>query len=204
MTISDLPPLYVTVPLVMLGIFLLTRLPIIGRLISAVIWAGATTLLVLVVTEQGRFHPEVAQLLERIGIEDRQQVSGEEVRIRMANDGHFWVRARIGGVERRMLVDSGATVTAISEATAAEAGVTVRKGITPVVLQTANGTAFASPATVERLRVAGIEARNLPVVVSPSFGDMDVLGMNFLSQLKSWRVEERTMILVPQPARTQG
>ena len=29
------------------------------------------------------------------------------------------------------------------------------------------------------------------------FGDIDVLGMNFLSRLKSWRVEGRTLILTP-------
>ena len=40
-------------------------------------------------------------------------------------------------------------------------------------------------------------ARDLPVVVSPAFGDTDVLGMNFLSRLKSWRVEERTLVLTP-------
>jgi aspartyl protease family protein len=35
------------------------------------------------------------------------------------------------------------------------------------------------------------------VVVSPAFGDTDVLGMNFLSRLKSWRVEDGVLVLVP-------
>ncbi|MBL7325885.1 TIGR02281 family clan AA aspartic protease, partial [Escherichia coli] len=38
----------------------------------------------------------------------------------------------------------------------------------------------------------------LPLVVGDSFGDLDVLGMNFLSRLKSWRVEDRTLILEPR------
>jgi len=31
--------------------------------------------------------------------------------------------------------------------------------------------------------------------VSPAFGTVNVLGMNFLGKLKSWRVEDGTMIL---------
>jgi aspartyl protease family protein len=38
------------------------------------------------------------------------------------------------------------------------------------------------------------------VVVSPSIGNLDVIGMNFLSQLASWRVEGRTLVLEPKPA----
>ena len=47
--------------------------------------------------------------------------------------------------------------------------------------------------------------RDLAVVVSPAFGDIDVLGMNFLSRLKSWRVEGQTLILTPHhPQGTDG
>ncbi|RZL97585.1 MAG: TIGR02281 family clan AA aspartic protease, partial [Sphingomonas sp.] len=42
-----------------------------------------------------------------------------------------------------------------------------------------------------------IVARDLSAVVSPAFGDVNVVGMNFLSRLKSWRVEDNTLILVP-------
>jgi aspartyl protease family protein len=65
------------------------------------------------------------------------------------------------------------------------------------VLRTANGATPARTASIRRLRVGNIEARNLKAVVSPALGDMDVLGMNFLSLLVSWRVEGRTLILVP-------
>ena len=42
-----------------------------------------------------------------------------------------------------------------------------------------------------------IETRDLPVVVSAAFADQDLIGMNFLSRLGSWRVESRTLILNP-------
>jgi aspartyl protease family protein len=73
----------------------------------------------------------------------------------------------------------------------------------PVVLRTANGLARGETGTVSELRLGNVVARDLKVVVSPAFGNLDVVGMNLLSKLASWRVEGRTLILVPhhpQPA----
>ena len=123
--------------------------------------------------------------------------SGKELRVRMSPDGHFWVVASINGVERRMLIDSGATVTAISEQTAREAKIDTGAGLAPVVLRTANGAAPAETGKVDELRVGNIVARDLRIVTSPGLGGLDVIGMNFLSKLQSWRVEGRTLILVP-------
>jgi aspartyl protease family protein len=69
-------------------------------------------------------------------------------------------------------------------------------GLTPVILQTANGAAAAQTGSVDELRVGNIVARNLKIVSAPGL-DLDVIGMNFLSQLQSWRVEGRTLVLVP-------
>ena len=55
----------------------------------------------------------------------------------------------------------------------------------------------AQSSTIGELRLGDITARDLAVVVSPAFGDTDVLGMNFLSRLKSWRVEDGVLVLVP-------
>jgi len=138
----------------------------------------------------------LSSITQRFGLDD-QKVAGKELRVSMSSDGHFWVVASINGVKRRMLIDSGATVTAISDGTAREAGVDASTGITPVVLRTANGMAPASTGAIDELRVGNIVARNLRIVTSPGLGSIDVLGMNFLSRLESWRVEGRTLILVP-------
>jgi aspartyl protease family protein len=64
-------------------------------------------------------------------------------------------------------------------------------------LQTANGAAAAETGKVDEIRIGNIVARDLRIVSSPGLGDLDVIGMNFLSKLQSWRVEGRTLILVP-------
>jgi aspartyl protease family protein len=172
------------------------RMSVVRTLTTLVIWGVLGAILVMLIQDRGRFDPYVAKIAGLLQT-DRQEVVGKEVRIRMARDGHFWVRARIGGVERRMLVDSGATVTALSEDTAVAAGIAVKQAAFPVVLRTANGTVNAQTGTIPELRFGTIVARELAVVVSPAFGDVDVIGMNFLSRLKSWRVEGGTLILTP-------
>lgn len=175
---------------------ILFRLPIVGRLLRFAFTLALAALAIFLLVQQAPYQPELARLAGGLGL-DPQEVTGGEVRIRMARDGHFWADATINGVRRRMLIDSGATVTAISEATAARARVEGNVGPVPVVLQTANGLARARTGSVEELRLGNIVARDLKVVVSPAFGNMEVIGMNFLSKLASWRVEGRTLILVP-------
>jgi aspartyl protease family protein len=179
------------------------RLPVIGRIVRFLFSLALFAFFIFLVVQQAPFQPELARLTDRIGL-DRQEVVGEEVRVRMAPDGHFWADATINGVKRRMLIDSGATVTAISDETATRARVDRDLNLTPVMLQTANGIAPARPASVDELRIGNILARDLKVVTSPALGKFDVIGMNFLSKLKSWRVEGRTLVLVPnnpQPER---
>ena len=129
-----------------------------------------------------------------------QEVVGEETRIPMSPDGHFWARVQLNGASRRMLIDSGATTTAISTETAEAAGIETGRSPFPAVIQTANGTVTALTGTADTVTVGSVRTEKLGVVVSPAFGDTDVLGMNFLSRLRSWRVEGRVLILTPEPA----
>lgn len=124
-----------------------------------------------------------------------QQVSGTETRIHIADDGHFWADVEIDGVGRRMLIDSGATTTALSTATAKAAGLDDEESPFPMVIDTANGQVTARTATAKRVAIGSITATDLGIVTSPSFGETDVIGMNFLSRLESWRVENGTLVL---------
>ncbi|CAN5480150.1 TIGR02281 family clan AA aspartic protease [soil metagenome] len=127
----------------------------------------------------------------------RQRMEGKAIHIAMAADGHYWVEGMINATPARFLVDSGASITALSEATATRAGLNVDQ-LRVAVMQTANGPVNARYASVPRLSIGAIKASDLPVVVSPAFGEINVLGMNFLSQLGSWRVEKGEMVLEPE------
>lgn len=177
-------------------IMLLQRLPVVGKVVRFAFSLGLLAFFIYVVLQQAPYQPELARFTSSFGLDD-QQVEGKELHVRMSGDGHFWVVATVNGVKRRMLIDSGATITAISSSTAHAAGVDAGTGLAPVVLRTANGMAPAKTGSIDELRVGNIVARNLKIVTSPGLGDLDVLGMNFLSKLESWRVEGQTLVLVP-------
>ncbi|WP_294336679.1 TIGR02281 family clan AA aspartic protease [uncultured Sphingomonas sp.] len=164
---------------------------------SALGWIVIFAVATLAFANRDRIAPIVTDIGERLGI-GGQTVVGDTVRIQMSEDGHFWARVTLNGVEKRMLVDSGATITAVSEATAAEIGIEPNAVGFPVVINTANGSVTARRGRVERVSLGTLETKDLGVVVSPAFGDTNVLGMNFLSRLGSWRVEGRTLILEPK------
>ncbi|UYY59018.1 TIGR02281 family clan AA aspartic protease [Sphingomonas sp. S2-65] len=163
---------------------------------SLVSWALIILIAVLAVAHRTELAALWTQATERLGIED-QKVDGDTVRIRMSPDGHFWARVTINGVRRRMLIDSGATITAISADTAAAADVEPGVGI-PVMIETANGTVAAQRGRIQKLSIGPLNTEDLGVVISENFGELDVLGMNFLSRLHSWRVENNTLILEPR------
>lgn len=173
---------------------LLARRPPARAVLRAVIgWAIVAAILYVVFSHRARLGELATNVGQQLGLAE-QMVEGDTVRIRQAPDGHFYATARLNGVERRMLIDSGATTTAISEATAKAIGVTPRR-VPPVVITTANGMVEAARGRIETVRIGSLETRDLSVVVAPAFGDMDVIGMNFLSRLRSWRVESGTLIL---------
>ena len=182
-------------------LMLLFKIPYVGRVFRALFSFALLAFGIFLILQQAPFDPNLSRITASLGL-DRQEVVGEEVRIPMARDGHFWATVRLNGTERRMLVDSGATVTALSTATARAAGVDADATLVPLLMKTANGTVRADAGTLDRLEIGGIEARKLKVVISPGLGDTDVLGMNFLSELQSWRVEDRTLILTPKIAKS--
>ncbi len=187
---------YLLLLILPLSALIARRVPVLRVLLSLASWAIIAGLLQMVVSQREKFDPYLQRVASLLKIDD-QKVVGKETHIRMSLDGHFWARVTLDGVSRRMLVDSGATVTALSTRTAEAAALDVQKSMFPMILNTANGQISAKTATVRELRLGDIAARDLGVVVSPAFGDTDVLGMNFLSKLKSWRVEGSTLILEP-------
>ena len=103
-------------------LMLLQRLPVVGRVIRFAVSLGLLAFLIYVVMQQAPYSPELARFTSALGLDD-QKVEGKELHVTMSPDGHFWAIASVNGVKTRMLIDSGATITAISPGTARAAGV---------------------------------------------------------------------------------
>ena len=166
-----------------------------GRIVRTLSTLALIGILLAVLLQLARFDPRLDVLTE-LGLPE-QRIEGSETVIPLAPDGHYWLLAQVNGVPVRFLVDTGATLTALSSIDAAGAGLEPRPGGLPVMLGTANGTVTAELTTLTNLQFGNIEARGLDAVIAPNLGRTNVLGMNFLSRLAGWRVENGDLILDP-------
>jgi aspartyl protease family protein len=200
--IAELPRsglLMATLVAVLLGVagsFALRPAPAIGRLMRSVSTVALAGILILVVLQLSRLDPRFEMAIPEIGLPE-QQVVGGETRIPLAPDGHYWVRAKVNGVPAAFMIDTGASLTTLNQDTAASAGLEPRRGGIPIMMQTANGSVAAQIATVDTLRFGGVEASGLDVAIAPNLGRTNVIGMNLLSRLGSWRVENGVMVMKP-------
>ena len=173
--------------------FMVRRVPIAQGLKMFVGWVLIFGAAFIIFTLKDEF----LALGNRVLLETRggvQQEAPGEVRIRQAPDGHFWVTAEVNGEPTRFPIDSGATTTSISTDTARRAGIEPSAGPGAMV-QTANGVVVVQRGRAGSIEVGPIERRDLGVHISDAFGDMNVIGMNFLSSLTSWSVEGRTLVM---------
>lgn len=184
---------YLLLCLVLAGSSLLSmRLPLAKTAKMALAWVAIFGLTFAIFSFRTEFSALGARLkAEAIG---EPVVAGGELRIPMADDGHFWVDASVNGLEGPFLVDSGASVTTISRDFANRAG--VETGIRLAMVETSNGTVEMRPATADRFEVGPIARSDFGIQVN-DHDDANVLGMNFLSSLASWRVEGQYLILKP-------
>ena len=180
----------------LLGSVVLRRVPALGRIMRLTSTLGLVAVLLLVVLQLSRLDPRFSMAVPELGLPE-QVVEGGETRIPLADDGHYWLEAEINGYRARFLVDTGATLTAVSEQVAKEAGLEPRDAGLPIRLQTANGSVAAQLASVEEIRFGNVAARGLDAVIAPGLGETNVIGMNLLSRLKSVRIEQGVLVLVP-------
>lgn len=179
-----------------IGSMLARPVPVLGRMLRGLSTLGLMGVLLLVVLQLSRMDPRFELAVPEIGLPE-QVVEGEETRIKRGRDGHYWLRAEVNGTPTNFLVDTGATLTAVSTETANAIGLEPRDTGLPVRMQTANGTVAAQLTTIDELRFGNVAARGLDAVIAPGLGPTNVIGMNFLSRLASVRLEGDTMILVP-------
>lgn len=100
--------------------------------------------------------------------------------------GHFTSAGAINGRPVQFMVDTGATLVALSQGEAERIGLDFRSGQRGMT-QTANGAIPVHLVTLSALRVGEVEVNNVPAVVLPAQMPYVLLGNSFLSRFQMRR-----------------
>jgi len=110
--------------------------------------------------------------------------------------GHFATEGRIEGQRINFMVDTGATVIALNESSAARFGLRPTPGEYKANVTTANGTVKAAPTRLPMVEVGGLIVRDVEAMVLPDEAlSENLLGLSFLSKLKRFEYANGQMVL---------
>lgn len=114
------------------------------------------------------------------------------------SDGHFYADVAVAGAPLRMMVDTGASVIALTAADAQAAGLNWSEADVRVIGRGASGDVRGVPVMLGDVEVGGMNARNVQAVIIPEGLDVSLLGQSFLSSISNVEISEDRMILSAQ------
>lgn len=107
-------------------------------------------------------------------------------------DGHFYAEAQVNGARIRFMVDTGASVVALTPADARRAGIALPDERARA--RGAGGEIEVIPVTIERLAIGPLEARDVRGAVADGL-PVSLLGQSFLGQVGSVEIRGDVMVL---------
>ena len=122
--------------------------------------------------------------------------SARSVGIARNAQGHFDVDGRVNGRRIDFMVDTGASVVALTARDAARLGIHPSRNAFVVDVKTANGTVRAAPARLDVVEIGGLELRDVAALVLPDNSLSDnLLGLSFLSRLHRFEYSDGKLVL---------
>jgi aspartyl protease family protein len=141
--------------------------------------------------------PKAAVAVSPPASEPRQSASGPRtVTVRKDRRGHFQVEATINGRRMDLMVDTGASVIALTRRDAQRIGVNPAPRDFTAEVRTANGTVRAAPTRLDAVEISGIVVRNVAALVVPDEAlSENLLGLSFLSRLRRYEYSDGRLVL---------
>ena len=124
------------------------------------------------------------------------QASGRSLNIPPDARGHFQTDGRIEGQRINFMIDTGASLVALNEKSAARFGLRPSRSDYNAIVSTANGTIKAARARLAMIELGGLVVRDVDALVLPDAAlSENLLGMSFLSKLKRFELANGKMVL---------
>jgi aspartyl protease family protein len=145
-----------------------------------------------------RITPALANNAARKAVPDEMSVQSGFRSLSIPRDirGHFQTEGRIEGQRIDFMVDTGASMIALNETSAARFGLRPSRGEYNATVNTANGTIMAARTRLAVVDVGGLVVRDVDAMVLPDQAlSENLLGLSFLSKLKRFEYANGKMVL---------
>ncbi|MFN3932059.1 MAG: TIGR02281 family clan AA aspartic protease [Brevundimonas sp.] len=123
--------------------------------------------------------------------------AGAPAQVLKAADGHYWADALIEGRAVRVMVDTGASVVALTRADAARLGLSLAPADFSGTVITASGPVGAAPVELQVVAVAGARVERVEALVVEAGLPHSLLGMSYLGRLSSFSATPTALTLRP-------
>lgn len=121
---------------------------------------------------------------------------GRTVQLKAGAHGHFHSRIHVNGRAVQAMVDTGASIVALTFEDARNAGIHVRDGDYTHRVSTANGVARVALVTLDSVAIEDIVVRDVRAAVAePGKLTTTLLGMSFLGQLRRTQMSRGVLVL---------
>jgi aspartyl protease family protein len=122
---------------------------------------------------------------------------GGPAQVLKAADGHYWADALIDGKAVRVMVDTGASVVALTPADAVRLGLGLKADDFSATIITASGPARAARVELRAVAVAGARVERVEALVVERGLPHSLLGMSYLGRLSSFSATPVEITLRP-------
>lgn len=119
----------------------------------------------------------------------------EGLTLERARDGHFYADVSVDGQTARMLIDTGASVIALTGEDAAAMGLSWDESEVAVVAQGANGPVYGVAAVLPQVELGDFSAQDVPALIIPEGLHVSLLGQSFLSKIGVVEIAGDTMMM---------
>ena len=122
---------------------------------------------------------------------------GRPGQVLKAADGHYWAQADIDGRAVRVLVDTGASVVALTRDDALRLGYRLAPADFTATVVTASGPARAASVELRSVSVAGARVDAVQALVVETGLPHSLLGMSYLGRLAAFQATPEALTLRP-------
>lgn len=110
--------------------------------------------------------------------------------------GHFSTDGRVDGRRLDFMVDTGASVIALTESSAARIGIRPSRSDYNAPVSTANGVVKAARTRLDSVDIGGLEVRDVQAMILPDdVLSENLLGLSYLSRLKRFEFAGGKLVL---------